>query len=139
MEALDIIPLTNKIDFILVEPQSDGVTKLKVKTLEEATYGDYISYQFLSEDSVNNLPLIVKSFIKDELSEQEILDIGMKDALACFFLQRQSVIQLMKRSQRSLKWKLRKEKLMQIMNKTLCWKKNWMKSKNSKTNTVGTD
>ncbi|MFT3912248.1 MAG: hypothetical protein QM737_22665 [Ferruginibacter sp.] len=99
----DIAQLTNKISFLSKEPVIDKKNKINWKSVEEITYGDLIVFHRYFKGNIdNNIHHIIKSFSKDDLTEDAILQMNMQDLNTGFFFLRLSVRKFIQRSQRSL-------------------------------------
>jgi hypothetical protein len=66
-----------------------------VTNIEEPTYDDFITYvnvsKQINENDYSNFPIIVKSILKEKLSDEEILKLPMDEVHHGFFLLRESL------------------------------------------------
>jgi hypothetical protein len=94
VEELEALPMKNiqamasKMAFIAEAPKPTGKSPMKMKTIEQITYNDYVTYIQLSSDPIHNMTQILKTFSTDGLSEEEIDGLGMEQAMNAFFLLR---------------------------------------------------
>lgn len=93
LEALPIREITkiaNKIAFISELPVADK-SSIKWKAIDTVSFNDFIVFKTLAQEPIKNMPSIIKSFSKNELTDEQILDMSTTDAYAAFFLLLQSV------------------------------------------------
>lgn len=76
--------LVSKISFIQNQPKP-AKTSIQWKKLEEISYNDYVFYISQSKDLLHNMPAIIKTFSKAELTEEQIKDLSMSEVHAGFF------------------------------------------------------
>jgi hypothetical protein len=77
--------LAKKIEFTTALPKTDAKSKIIWKKLDEVTYGDFTTFQMLSKDPIPNLPVIIKAFSKDEITEEQVLDLDVETCFNGFF------------------------------------------------------
>ncbi len=92
VELLENLPfnalkmLADKIGFLNEAPEIQKESVINWKKPDEITYSDFTFYQTIADDVFNNMELVIKSFSKTKLSDEEILELNMKDVNTAFFL-----------------------------------------------------
>jgi hypothetical protein len=86
-----IAKLSKKLDFMLVEPVPNKTSKLKWKSVNEISYDGYVTFQQFGNDFMKHLAIIIPKFVKNEVSEEEILKMNMVDAYTAFFFAKEGV------------------------------------------------
>jgi len=76
--------LATKILFIHQLPV-DKKPKTRLKKIEELTYNDYVFFVSHAKDVWSVMPAIIKSFLKDDLTEEQINNFSMQEVHAIFF------------------------------------------------------
>lgn len=74
-----------KLSFMNNEPGKKNEGLLDWKEPKELKYDDFLTF-ITSQHDPNNMPLIIKTLIKNEMSEDEILQLGMDEIHHGFFL-----------------------------------------------------
>jgi hypothetical protein len=80
-----IMDLAKHIEFISTLPKPTKDTKLQWKKVESIKYNDFVTFLALSKEPIQNLPTIIQTFSKKELSEEEVLDLDMVECYSGFF------------------------------------------------------
>ncbi len=102
--------LINKISFISSIPDNPK-TSIKYKQFNELSYDNFITFQKLQLDftpdkalstAIENLPMMLSVFSKDNLTEEYFLNQSMVECIAGFFTVNQNIQNYLKRSQVSL-------------------------------------
>lgn len=85
--------LSQKIAFINEPPQPLKTSRIKWKKPDEISYNDFVKFQQVQDKPVQNLSEIIKAFAKNELTDEEVLDLGMDEVNTGFFLLRKELRQ----------------------------------------------
>jgi hypothetical protein len=97
VDLVTITALTNKIDFIMVEPDpKQAKSSLKWKEIDKISYGEYITFVMLSQQPFKNLDLLIQAFSLEELTTDQIQELSMLEVYAGFFTLNQTVEKYMK-------------------------------------------
>jgi hypothetical protein len=102
----------DKVSFLYnSEPNSHRKPSIKLKTMDEITYNDYVLFSMFEKKAVENLHIFLSSLSKEKLTEEEALELSTEEAYVCFFF----VVRRVKRYIRNLKWSLRMRLLKQTI------------------------
>ena len=75
----------NAISFINTSPIAK-TSSIKWKKVEEITYSEYISLLKIQNDIINNLPKFITLYCKNEVTEEEAMNMSVEDVFTGFFL-----------------------------------------------------
>jgi len=109
-----VAELINKVGFITAPPEPANGLTIQWKNIEEIKYNDFVTYLNLSKEPFKNLPLMMKTFAKNQLSEQQIQNLGMDDVMAGFFLLNRQLKTFLKTTAKSLAWRATKQTCKEI-------------------------
>ncbi|WP_428329036.1 hypothetical protein [Mucilaginibacter sp.] len=108
IEKLTMVQLdeaVNKISFISTAPEQVK-TQIKYKQFSELSYDNFITFQKLSLDftpekilssAINNLPLMLSVFSKDNLKEDYFLELSIPEIITGFFFVNLNIQKYLKR------------------------------------------
>jgi hypothetical protein len=125
LEALpfkDIIALGNHLSFMVKPPEHLKQSVIKWKKLDEITYNDYVSFLQIKDDYINTLPVFIKNFSLNEMTEDEILNLSIREVFTGFFLFRKQLLKYLNHSIASTRITLIKmmikQKLKELLKRT---------------------
>jgi hypothetical protein len=93
LPATELMPMIERVQF-MAEPFKQVKTSLKLKTVKELTYDEFVSYQSLRLDQWVNMPGILSIIIKDKTPE-EIDQLNINEVMQCFFMLNKSTMKLL--------------------------------------------
>lgn len=106
LSMFDIQKIGKQLDFMTKPFNPDELSTIDWKTLEEITYDNYIQFLQVSEDTLANLNVFIKSFAKN-MTDDQINRLNIKDVISGFFLLKSYVRQYLKRSIRQEKKRIK--------------------------------
>jgi hypothetical protein len=115
LAAVELLPLIEATSF-MSEPFKEAKTSLKLKSADELTYDEFVSYQSLRLDQWVNMPRILNIIVEDKTPE-EIDQFSIQQAMNVFFLLNQSTKKYLTSLIISLAKKLIQQSLMIIWQK----------------------
>lgn len=122
LKANDFMILLNHLSFLKekVDITKYDKTKIKFKPLDDLTFDEFVQYENSKKNMNDNVVTILSIFLNGEKSEQDILNMPTTEVLASFFTLRNTLINYMNTSLKSLSRKILKKKLIE---KLQFWKK----------------
>lgn len=109
VDSLEALPLFaihqlgEKMSFMLEQPQPLKRSPLKLKTIDELSYDDFVTFSVMSKDPIRNLPLLIKTFSQDKITEDQVKEMNMVDCQTVFFFVHKRLKKYLNRSIQSLK------------------------------------
>jgi len=116
--------LLTKLAFIQTEPAKKFKSSIKWKKLDEITYDDYVNYINLSKAPLQNLHAIIKTFSKTVFTEEDVLEMSMRDVHTGFFLLRKMLLKSIRRMYRQSAMALAWNRVKQAWNNLLHIRRN---------------
>ena len=112
-----VAPLLNKISFVFnSNPDIKAKSSIAWKSFEEITFNDFINFQIFQKEPFKNLHLIIKAYMKQEMKDEEILELGVEDVMSAFFLLQKQTKRFLQTTKKSLQAKLRKQKMKELIS-----------------------
>lgn len=112
IKFVDIQALKARTEFFAVQPDYTNATyKWKIKSLEDVTMDDYITFARANNGDETNFASILTFMTKNGLTEDEILKMPTPEVLNGFFLLSKKLSKLINSSLLSLLWKEMKKKV----------------------------
>lgn len=100
-----------KTAFMNQKPKPKKTSIIEWKCIEEITYDNFITYTQLQNDLIDNMPTIIKSFSKNKMNEEEIMNLDMEEIYTAFFLLMKQLKKSVAHMKVSLIRKIMKQKL----------------------------
>jgi hypothetical protein len=122
----DIVILSNKIEFLLENPETPKSGVLDWKNIDEISYDNFITYVQSYENQMENLDSFVINFSKTKLTKEEILDLPVTEVFRGFFLFNRQLKKLVNYLIITTSWQLVKFHTKTKFQKPLQWFK-WKK------------
>lgn len=101
--------LSEKLNFLSELPKTGKTSVIQWKNVDEISYNDYVTFQNLQHQSLQNLSTIIKAFSKNDMTEEQIGELGMEEIMTGFFLLQKVVKKYITNTKRSLIKKLIKQ------------------------------
>jgi hypothetical protein len=105
---MELIKQANKkLSFLSASPDKGYKSKRKwITKVEDPTYDEFITFvnvsKQINEGDYSGFPLIIKSIIREPITDEEILALTMDEVNAAFFLLRRSLRKFLKSTTRTL-------------------------------------
>lgn len=116
----DLTKLFNRIKFITNSvPEIKDKSLLELKPFEDVKYNDFVTYEKLcrnDDTTIQNIHLILKAYIKNDLTLNEILDLNTEEVFTCFFLLQKHTKKFLSSMKLSLRLTLIKQKAMGLIH-----------------------
>ena len=118
---LTLIKDVNKrLEFLQGKPEKIKKSKYKwINSIEDPTYDDFITYvkinEQLSKGDYNNFVILIKTILRQELTEEEILEMPMSEVENGFFLLRKFLMKYLKSIEKDLQTTITIQKTMAVM------------------------
>ena len=119
--------LSKKLEFISELPSMGKTSVIKWKNIEEISYNDYVTFQNLQHQPLQNLSTIIKAFSKNDMTEEQIGELGMEEIMTGFFLLQKVVKKYITNTKRSLIKKLIKQTIKEKIMKLQPFKQKTIK------------
>lgn len=113
MPYSDLLQLAKRIEWVLTPPEPSKASTIRWKDFETISFNSFINFQNWAKEPLKNLPSLVSEF--SNLSKEEVLNVSIPDAFGGFFLFKNQLKKLLKRSSQRLKFQLLKMKLKNLI------------------------
>lgn len=113
MPYSDLLQLAKMIEWVLTLPEPSKTSTISWKDFETISFNSFISFQNWAKEPLKNLPSLVAEF--SNLSKEEVLNVSIPDAFGGFFLFKNQLRKLLKRSSQLLKFQLLKMRLKNLI------------------------
>ena len=102
LPAIQLTPMIDKINFLSKEPRASK-NRVKIKSMHNLTYNDFVNFQRLRGDMFNNIDEILSVLVIDKTKE-EIQKMSVTEVYEVFFCLISYIQKFTKRLQISLLW-----------------------------------
>lgn len=103
-----ITSLAKRLSFMVELPKEKSTSTLNWKNVDEVNYNDFVTFISLSKDPIHQLPLIIKTFSKEPLTEEQINNLSVSEVYSGFFSLRKLALKSMRSSQKQVAIQLTK-------------------------------
>lgn len=107
VEELEQLPLNDvqvigkRLSFITELPKDfKGKASLQFKSISEITYNDFTTYLGYADNVLPNLPILLKTFSKSPISEEQIKSLSVAEVYHYFFILKKIALKSLRHSTR---------------------------------------